>query len=71
MPPAERPLLSEEQVLQMTQACSNAGRWGPDDELGTLNFIEPSTRLAAMRTRLPLRRTDPSSMWVQRSLLPT
>ena len=28
-------------------ACSNAGRWGPDDELGTLNLITPDTRRRA------------------------
>jgi kynurenine formamidase len=49
-PGGERPLLSEEQVLELAQACSNRGRWGPDDELGTLNYIEPATRLAALAT---------------------
>jgi hypothetical protein len=28
-------------------ASSNWGRWGEDDQLGTLNFIIPQTRLAA------------------------
>ncbi len=28
-------------------ALSNWGRWGPDDQLGTVNFITPQTRLAA------------------------
>ena len=28
---------------------SNWGRWGKDDELGTLNFITPTTRLAAAK----------------------
>ena len=28
-------------------ALSNWGRWGEDDQLGTLNFISPQTRLAA------------------------
>ena len=28
-------------------ALSNWGRWGEDDQLGTLNFIIPQTRLAA------------------------
>lgn len=32
---------------QALPALSNWGRWGPDDELGTLNFITPATRLAA------------------------
>jgi kynurenine formamidase len=42
--------MPEEQVLRLAQACSNQGRWGPDDELGTLNLIEPATRLAALQT---------------------
>ena len=25
----------------MSEKCSNWGRWGPDDEIGTLNFIGP------------------------------
>ncbi len=29
------------------RALSNWGRWGEDDQLGTLNFIIPHTRLAA------------------------
>ena len=28
-------------------ALSNWGRWGEEDQLGTLNFITPQTRLAA------------------------
>ncbi|MFW0795024.1 cyclase family protein [Gordonia sp. CPCC 205515] len=28
-------------------ACSNAGRWGADDELGTLNLITPEVRIRA------------------------
>jgi kynurenine formamidase len=30
--------------------CSNTGRWGPDDELGTLRHITPARRLAALAT---------------------
>jgi kynurenine formamidase len=29
--------------------CSNWGRWGPEDELGTLNYITPETILRATR----------------------
>lgn len=29
---------------------SNAGRWGNDDELGTLNFLTPTRRLASARS---------------------
>src|SRR5579871_6261396 len=42
-----RPLLPEDAVLALFEACSNAGRWGPDDELGTLNHITPAKRLEA------------------------
>ncbi len=31
------------------QEISNWGRWGKDDELGTLNLITPTTRLAASK----------------------
>ncbi len=31
------------------RSCSNAGRWGDDDELGTLNLITPEKRVAAAR----------------------
>jgi kynurenine formamidase len=34
-------------VDEMMKELSNWGRWGDDDELGTLNFITPSTRKAA------------------------
>jgi len=30
-------------------SCSNEGRWGQDDERGTLNYISPSVTLAALR----------------------
>jgi kynurenine formamidase len=46
----EGPVMPEEQVLRLAEACSNQGRWGPDDELGTLNFIDPATRLTAVAT---------------------
>ncbi len=45
-----RPVMSEDEVLALVETCSNAGRWGPDDELGTLNFIDPAVRLAAIAT---------------------
>lgn len=38
---------SEEEVLGYFESLSNWGRWGPDDELGTLNHITPSKRVAA------------------------
>jgi kynurenine formamidase len=31
----------------MAERCSNWGRWGPDDEIGTLNFVTPATLVKA------------------------
>jgi kynurenine formamidase len=34
-------------VRELAQRCSNWGRWGPDDQLGTLNHIRPEDVAAA------------------------
>lgn len=39
--------LTESEVLALVSSCSNTGRWGPDDELGTLNLITPARRRRA------------------------
>jgi len=39
--------LSEDELVSMFRRCSNTGRWGPDDEQGTLNYITPQKRIAA------------------------
>lgn len=39
--------LSDKELEAMFHRCNNAGRWGPDDELGTLNYITPEKRVAA------------------------
>jgi kynurenine formamidase len=39
--------VSREQVTTWIDELSNWGRWGPDDELGTLNLITPEKRRAA------------------------
>ena len=39
-----------EDVLEYFTSLSNWGRWGPDDELGTLNLITPEKRLEAIAT---------------------
>lgn len=44
-----RPHLSAEQVLAFHQSLSNWGRFGADDQLGTLNLITPEKRAAAAR----------------------
>jgi kynurenine formamidase len=36
-----------ETVRELARQYSNWGRWGPDDELGTLNLIEPADVVAA------------------------
>ena len=37
------------ELAELLAACSNAGRWGPDDELGTLNLITSDKRRRAAR----------------------
>jgi kynurenine formamidase len=41
----ERPGI--ETVRQLAERCSNWGRWGPNDQLGTLNHIQPGDVAAA------------------------
>lgn len=38
---------TEQEVIGYMDSLSNWGRWGADDELGTLNFITPSKRVGA------------------------
>jgi kynurenine formamidase len=40
-------VVETQKLAALLAACSNAGRWGPDDELGTLNLITPATRRRA------------------------
>src|SRR6187200_1798563 len=42
------PLVSEAQYEGWQTQLSNWGRWGPDDQLGTLNLITPAKRKAAL-----------------------
>jgi kynurenine formamidase len=42
-------VVEEQELAALFATCSNAGRWGPDDELGTLNLITPATRRRAAR----------------------
>src|SRR5438067_12105965 len=41
---------SEKEVISWFDRLSNWGRWGPDDELGTLNLITPEVRKNAVAT---------------------
>ncbi len=38
---------TEDEVLAYFDTLSNWGRWGPDDQLGTLNLVTPAKRIAA------------------------
>jgi kynurenine formamidase len=40
---------TEADVVRMMDTLSNWGRWGADDQLGTINLITPARRLAAAR----------------------
>jgi kynurenine formamidase len=45
---SSRPLVSEAQYEAWQTELSNWGRWGKDDQLGTLNLITPDKRRAAL-----------------------
>lgn len=45
---SSRPLVTEAQYEAWQTELSNWGRWGTDDQLGTLNLITPAKRRAAM-----------------------
>ena len=47
--PSNHPALTLQRsdIEAMAKRVSNWGRWGPDDELGTLNFIGPDELKAA------------------------
>ncbi|MCW3818313.1 cyclase family protein, partial [Micromonospora sp. DR5-3] len=46
---AKRSMPTQDDVLGYFDTLSNWGRWGDDDELGTLNHITDDVRLAAAR----------------------
>jgi len=39
--------LTDAELEAMFRRCSNTGKWGANDELGTLNYITPAKRIAA------------------------
>ena len=45
---SSRPVVTEAQYEAWQTELSNWGRWGPDDQLGTLNLITPAKRRAAL-----------------------
>ena len=46
---AQTAVMSEDEIVSMFDKCSNKGRWGEEDELGTLNYITPQKRIEAAR----------------------
>jgi kynurenine formamidase len=67
--------MSEETLEQLALQVRNWGTWGPDDELGTLNYITPDKIAAACRLAtagrvfalgIPLQRHGPQSGTRQR-----
>ena len=40
-------IANDADLEQALPALSNSGRWGAADQLGTLNFMSPTTKLAA------------------------
>ena len=42
-------LPTQEEVLEYFVTLSNWGRWGGEDELGTMNHVTPETRIRAAR----------------------
>jgi kynurenine formamidase len=46
-PEAGTPVRNDLDLDRLLPALSNWGRWGPEDQLGTLNYITPKLRLAA------------------------
>lgn len=46
---AQATVMPEEEIVGLFEKLSNKGRWGADDELGTLNYITPEKRVAAAR----------------------
>ena len=44
---AKTPVLDDQDLERLLPALSNWGRWGLEDQLGTLNYITPAMRLAA------------------------
>jgi kynurenine formamidase len=39
--------MTDDELTELFERCSNRGRWGADDELGTLNYITDEKRRAA------------------------
>ena len=62
--------MSEDTLRKLVMQVRNWGKWGPDDEIGTLNYITPDAIAAAARLAttgkvfalgIPLGREGPQS----------
>ena len=62
--------MSEDVLRKLALSVRNWGRWGPDDEIGTLNYITPARIAEASRLvttgkvfalGIPLQREGPQS----------
>ena len=67
--------MSEDILRKLALEVRNWGKWGPDDEIGTLNYITPETIAGAARLAtsgkvfalgIPLQREGPQSGTRQR-----
>lgn len=67
--------MNDDTLHAIAQQVRNWGKWGPDDELGTLNYVTPDTIAAAARLAtsgkvfalgIPLQREGPQSGTRQR-----
>lgn len=54
----QRPMPTQDDVLGYFDTLSNWGRWGADDELGTLNHVTDDVRLAARDRAARPQRVD-------------
>jgi hypothetical protein len=66
----EDQIMSFEKLRELALSVRNWGRWGPDDEIGTLNYITPESIAGACRLAttgkvfplgIPLQRKGPQS----------
>ncbi len=66
----------EGEIARVAKACSNVGRWGPDDVLGTLNFLDDAKRReggalirrgAAFSLSQPFGADGPQTGWRRRT----
>ena len=47
MTSAEIEMGTQKRIMELSEKCKNWGKWGPDDEWGTINYIGDAERKAA------------------------